>query len=211
LSGRQTANELLRALLLGDARVVWRTPAGEFQREFAPGGRDLKGILSGSFNPRHDGHTQLREVAERQLKGTVAYEISIRNVDKPPLDYVSLESRAAQFADAPLAFTNAPTFVEKSRVFPGCAFVVGTDTAERLVDPKYYGGDQQRMLSALAEIAQSGCRFLVAGRKADDRFESLADLILPAAFAPLFTGISEQEFRVDRSSTEIRRSAISSD
>ena len=30
----------------------------------------------------------------------------------------------------------------KARLFPGCAFVVGADTAKRVVDPKYYGNSQ---------------------------------------------------------------------
>ena len=33
-------------------------------------------------------------------------------------------------------------FDGKARLFPGCAFVVGADTAKRVVDPKYYGNSQ---------------------------------------------------------------------
>jgi len=47
--------------------------------------------------------------------------------------------------------TRAPTFREKARVLPGCTFVIGADTARRLVDPRYYEGSQARMIAALAE------------------------------------------------------------
>ena len=42
--------------------------------------------------------------------------------------------------------------------------MIGADTAERLIAPKYYGDDEVRMHAALEEIANSGCSFLVAVR-----------------------------------------------
>lgn len=30
----------------------------------------------------------------------------------------------------------------QARLFPGCAFVVGADTAKRIIDPRYYGNSQ---------------------------------------------------------------------
>ena len=67
--------------------------------------------------------------------------------------------------------------------------MVGWDTAIRLVDPKYYGGDEDAMLRALAEIWALGCRFLVAGREENGAFRTLADVAVPQGFAPLFQGI----------------------
>ena len=55
------------------------------------------GLVCGAFHPLHFGHRQLREVAERLIGGPVYYEMSIRNVDKPPLDFLSIERRRAQF------------------------------------------------------------------------------------------------------------------
>jgi hypothetical protein len=59
--------------------------------------------------------------------------------------------------------------VDKARIFPGCWFVVGADTAERIVDPRFYGGDRDSMLLALDAIRRKGCRFLVAPRLADPK------------------------------------------
>jgi hypothetical protein len=49
-------------------------------------------------------------------------------------------------------------------LFPSTTFVIGADTAERLVAPKYYGDDEARMHVALEEIANLGSSFLVAVR-----------------------------------------------
>ena len=207
---------LLIELLAGKRRAVWSLPlSGVSVKSEINSSSGLSpvlttftlplGLLCGSFNPLHFGHEQLRAAAERQLGGPVYYEMSIRNVDKPPLDYLSIERRRAQFSGLPLALTAAPTFAEKAAALPGTVFVMGVDTAERIVAPRYYAGSDAAMRQALSQIRQAGCRFLVAGRKVDDRFETLADVAVPAEFADLFTAISPDEFRADVSATELRR------
>jgi len=182
---------------------VWSLPGGGFA-DATP--LPYRGLLCGAFNPLHRGHQELRHVAERRLGGAVFFEMSITNVDKPPLDYLTIERRRRQFPDAPLALTHAPTFVEKSRIFPNTVFVVGIDTAERIVQPRYYGGEAE-MHRALELIHQRGCRFLTAGRVEDGAWHALPDLRLPHDIADLFEPISESEFRVDISSTELRANA----
>ena len=54
--------------------------------------------------------------------------------------------------------------IPQARLFPGCTFVVGSDTIKRILDKKYYGGTDLGMVAAVAEIAALGCKFLVAGR-----------------------------------------------
>ena len=51
----------------------------------------------------------------------------------------------------------APLYTLKARLFPGSTFVVGYDTAIRLVMPKYYGGENG-MLLQFAELKHAGCR-----------------------------------------------------
>jgi hypothetical protein len=61
------------------------------------------------------------------------------------------------------------------------------------------------MAAALQEIADRGCRFLVAVRAGtDERMLSLADVAVPPRFAHLFTPIPESRFRLDASSSDIR-------
>lgn len=54
----------------------------------------------------------------------------------------------------------APLYTLKAKLFPQSTFVVGYDTAVRLVDPKYYGGHTQ-MVVQFEELAYLGCSFLV--------------------------------------------------
>jgi hypothetical protein len=163
-------------------------------------------LLPGSFNPVHAGHVLLARVAEELRQQPLAFEISVTNVDKPPLAGKTVRDRLAQFAwKSPVEVTRAPTFVEKSRLFPRTTFVVGADTAERLVALKYYGDDEARMHVALEEIASSGVSFLVAVRiDAAGRVRALSDIPVPRRYADLFTEIPEQRFRLDTSSSQIR-------
>ena len=163
------------------------------------------GVLPGSFDPLHVGHEELVKVAASMLEADVTFELSVSNVDKPLLEQTEVRKRLGQFAGRwDVVLTRAATFHEKAGLFPGCTFIVGWDTALRLVEPKYYGGDESEMLRALAEIRQRGCRFLVAGRVDDGAFHALEDVPVPAPFKDMFSPIPEAVYRRDLSSTQLR-------
>jgi hypothetical protein len=116
--------------------------------------------------------------------------------------------RMAQFAGRwPVLASNAPTFVEKARLYPGATFVIGYDTAERLLQPHYYHDSQVKLVAALNEIRARGCTFLVAGRIDDEgEFQRMDNLEIPPSCKDLFQAIPSDLFRQDISSTELRKS-----
>lgn len=83
----------------------------------------------------------------------------------------------------------APLYPGKSKIFPNSTFVVGYDTAVRLVMAKYYGG-HDGMLLELASMSHQGCSVMVAGRVATDdqgnkSFKTFEDVDVPEAITKL--------------------------
>lgn len=176
--------------------------------EFAgQGGTANAAIFPGEFNPLHAGHRRMIEIAQETLRLPVAVEISVVNVEKPPLDYFEIERRVRQFPPGQTIWlSRAATFEEKSRLFPGATFLVGVDTLRRIAAPSFYGNDTAACQAAIGRIAGRGCRFLVFGRRMGTGFVRLSDLDLPDALRIICREIPADAFREDVSSTELRKS-----
>jgi hypothetical protein len=167
-------------------------------------------LLSGSFHPLHEGHLEMARAAGELLGQPFGFELSAVNVDKPTLPPDMVLDRLAQFAGRYVVYaSNAPTFVAKARLYEGTTFVVGYDTAVRILQPRYYQDSEARMLAALAEIRECDGRFLVAGR-ADENgtFRHLEDIAIPTAVRDLFHPLPPDRFRRDISSSELRAKGL---
>lgn len=201
-SETQPSADSLSALLRGAMATVCVAPDGRLN----PDAPKPKALLPGAFNPVHEGHWGLAQAATRLTGLAVAFELSVTNVDKPALEVEEVRRRLCPFAwKAPVWLTRAPRFIDKALLFPGVVFVVGADTALRIIDARYYEGSPERLTEALAQIRKHGCSFLVAGRKdASGHFLRLEHLSVPAAFRALFADIPQTEFHLDLSSTEMR-------
>ena len=191
----------LRQLLQGEPPVV-AVRGGAARGSTAP---PRQVLLPGSFNPLHAGHREMAHLARGRAGLPVAYELSVRNVEKATLDVDAVAARLAQFASEDLIWvTRAATFHEKAELFPACVFAVGADTALRLADAAYYDSPQA-MAVAHRRLAAAECRFLVFGRLLQGKFLELDDLQLPPTLRALCEGVAATEFRQDVSSTALRR------
>eukprot|EP01084_Bolivina_argentea_P067043 122195_1 len=195
-------------------------------------------VLSGSFNPLHEGHINLLQAVvaaeTKQHNGcpppVVAFEMSVHNADKGILEESEVHRRLEQFRGVSIQsgddattriptcviLTRLPLFIEKAKQFPGCTFAMGSDTAERLLDPRYYGdaGSILDMSVALSTLQHNRCSICIGGRLEGGRSGRdfmTGDHVLASSQIPpemrkknIFHTLSEADFRLDVSSTELR-------
>jgi nicotinic acid mononucleotide adenylyltransferase/nicotinamide mononucleotide (NMN) deamidase PncC len=162
-------------------------------------------IFSGSFDPCHRKHVEMARIAAKKYGVPVHFEISLTNVDKPPMDYISLEERISSIKACydpdfmgDIFVTNTPLFAEKANIFPDSTFIIGADTMERLFNTKYYR-PQDSTRSLFDHFKEKGVDFLVFNRKG-------VKIEIPAEVKTLITTVSDDEY-IDNgiSSTQIRK------
>lgn len=175
------------------------------QAKVCIGDHDGKLILPGSFNPLHDGHRRMLALAEQATGLPGAYELAVMNADKPNLDFITLEERLTALTEHPVWLTNTPNFSAKAELFPGVTFALGVDTLARIGELRFYNDSPKELDAALSSFVDSGARFVVFGRLMGDRFVTLADVTIPDQLRDLCSGIDEENFRSDVSSTKLRQ------
>lgn len=128
-------------------------------------------IYPGSYNPLHDAHREIYNLAHKITQLPVFYELSVTNSYKPSMDYVDLENRYKQFNTVnwlnAVILTKAPRFVDKVNLLKKhfnpkeIIIVVGADTWERVYDAAAHkNGD-------IKFFEDNNVKFLVFGRNAE--------------------------------------------
>ncbi len=191
-----------QAFAAGDHPWLLLRSDGRLEQEPAP---RAVALFSGSFNPLHDGHRGLARVAAGHLGRPLLFELPLRNADKSEIALFEARRRALQFAGGhDVLLTRAPLFVEKAELFADSVFVIGADTAARIVAPRFYDDDPQQVRTALDELKATGARFLVTARQHGGELLTLAAAEVPAGYRDMFEALPEGAFRLDLSSTDIR-------
>jgi hypothetical protein len=82
---------------------------------------------------------------------------------------------------------------------------MGADTFVRLADPRYYGGSTAAAEEAVEAIAERARGLIVFGRTRNGVFEDASKIDAPQRLRDVSYFVSQREFRLDISSTELRR------
>jgi nicotinic acid mononucleotide adenylyltransferase len=194
---------------LKDAKTKEAKVTGENRKIEEPKETDelekIRLVFPGSFDPCHRNHLFMAKMASEKLGEPVHFEISLANVDKPPIDFISLNQRLDSLRIyknenfmGGICLTNAPLFLQKADLFPNSTFIIGADTFNRLFNVKYYGGavDTSAILKLFKE---KNIRFMVFHRKSTE-FCINPDILEFCEIVPI------DEYEDDgTSSTEIRR------
>eukprot|EP00945_MAST-04E_sp_MAST-4E-sp1_P003690 g3690.t1 len=133
------------------------------------------------------------------------------------------DGEKAEAEDTPCSVivSRASLYSDKAKTFPSSTILIGADTMARILNPKYYEGNSMGSVVAMLEQIRSfDVAFLVAGRASQESGKEGVFLtgndILEACVGQaedrkrisdlaVFQSMSEEDFRADVSSTELRR------
>ena len=165
-------------------------------------------VLSGAFNPIHDGHIELIKSAAQKLgwdKSRIIFELSISNADKGLVDKNVYKKRveAINSKGYNAMITKIPYFGDKNFYLTNGYFLLGADTFKRLLDKKYYENSYEFMIAKLSEFRKKNNKLIVASRydSANGKLSTLRDFTIPEILTDF---VIELDFRMDISSSEIR-------
>lgn len=167
-------------------------------------------LMSGSFNPPHQGHFGMAANFLQNYGEQVVFEVGVTPPHKTAPTAQELLQRAKMLQGHNTLFSkDMPLYVDKSSAYPKMTLLIGADALIRMFDPKW-GVDRDALLET---FKKNGSNFIVTGRAIDGEFvtaeEAIKRCLLSNVGGSLGTGVSHSMFeplegRWDVSSTELR-------
>lgn len=131
-------------------------------------------IMSGAFNPPHEGHASISQHVLDEYNLNVVYEVTAEPPHKAALTVQELLQRAKLLQGRDRLFTKKiPLYLDKARAFPGVPLVLGADAVVRMLDPKW----GVNLIDLFAEFSRLNTTLLVSGRLIGDKFVSCEDIL----------------------------------
>lgn len=131
-------------------------------------------LMSGAYNPPHQGHYGMADVFEKEQGKKVVFEITANPPHKDALSVQQLLQRAKLLQGRDRLFTwSMPFYLDKARAYPGVPVLMGADAMVRMLDPKW-GKDVPTLLE---EFRKLGTHIYVNGRTIDGKFVTRDDII----------------------------------
>lgn len=167
-------------------------------------------FMPGSFNPIHDGHRDIAWKTGNLVGIQCCYMVTADSIHKKALIVPEMLDRVAIarlerygiYQTADILFTqNDPLFIDKARNYPGCEFIIGYDTAARMLEPKW----GPEIVPMLHEFRKYKTKFYVCGRIINGELKTIKDLNYPSYFSDLF--IEVPNTGTEHSSTKIRENS----
>jgi nicotinic acid mononucleotide adenylyltransferase len=159
--------------------------------------QEVELAFPGTFDPPHEGHHGMAATVAAVTGNKPVFWITAEPPHKAAVPLPELLRRARLLRGHDALFTRGePLYLDKARRYPGCGFVIGTDSLARMLDPKW-GPAVDRLVD---EFRILGTRFYVTSRVVDGKLVTLGDV--PDAPRDLCIEVAG---RWDVSSTELRR------
>lgn len=169
-------------------------------------------LMSGAYNPPHEGHFGLAESAMEEFKYSTVFEITADPPHKEALKVQDMLERAKLLRGHNVLFTNGlPYYLDKARKYRNTPLIMGADAMVRMLDPKW-GLDIGQMFS---EFYDYGTKLLIGNREVNGVMTSCEDILndIKAKFsfsvwasAQIIMKPLSGEWNI--SSTELRNKAI---
>ena len=131
-------------------------------------------LLSGAFNPPHEGHFGVAQQAMDEYNYRAVFEITVDPPHKDALTVQAMLERSQMLRGHDRLFnTGLPLYLDKAKRYPKTPLILGADAMLRMLDPKW-GLNVGEMFGAFYEL---GTKLLINGREIDGNFVTCDDIL----------------------------------